>query len=53
MEDISRLQDEMDRLREEDEQVLQQAGEELKSGLSTSQEVIKKYGIVPLSRDSS
>ena len=27
MKDIARLQDEMDRLREEDEQVLQQAGE--------------------------
>ena len=48
MEDIARLQDEIDRLREEDEQVLQQAGEELNAGLSTSQDMIKNYGIVPL-----
>jgi Up-regulated During Septation len=53
MEDIARLQDEMDRLREEDEQVLQQAGEELNAGLSVSQDLIKKYGVVLLSRDSS
>ena len=53
MEDLARLQDEMDRLREEDDQVLQQAGEELNAGLSTSQDLIKKYGIVLLSRDSS
>jgi chromosome segregation ATPase len=53
MEDIARLQDEMDRLREEDEQVLQQAGEELNAGLSTSRDLIKKHGIMLLSRDSS
>ena len=53
MEDLARLQDEMDRLREEDDQVLQQAGEELNAGLSTAQDLIKKYGIVLLSRDSS
>ena len=53
MDDIARLQDEMDRLREEDEQVLQQAGEELNAALSTSKDLIKKYGIVLISRDSS
>lgn len=53
MEDLARLQDEMDRLREEDDQVLQQAGEELNAGLSTSQDLVKKYGIVLLSRDAS
>jgi hypothetical protein len=53
MEDLAKLQDEMDRLREEDDQVLQQAGEELNAGLSTSQDLIKKYGIALLSRDSS
>ena len=53
MDDIARLQDEMDRLREEDEQVLQQAGEELNAALSASKDLIKKYGIVLISRDSS
>ena len=53
MEDLGRLQDEMDRLREEDEQVLQQAGEELNAGLSTSKDLVKKYGIMLIARDSS
>jgi hypothetical protein len=53
MEDLARLQVEMDRLREEDDQVLQQAGDELNAGLSTSQDMIERFGIVLLSRDSS
>ena len=53
MEDLARLQNGMDRLRDEDDQVLQQAGEELNAGLSTSLDLIKKFGIVLLSRDSS
>ena len=53
LEDLGRLQDEMERLREEDERVLQQAGEELNAGLSTIQDLIKQYGIVLFSRDSS
>jgi hypothetical protein len=53
MEDLARLQAEMDRLRGEDDQVLQQAGEELNAGLSTSQDMIERFGIVLLSRDSS
>lgn len=35
----------MDQIRE-DEHVLQQAGEELNAALSTSKDLIKKYGIV-------
>ncbi|KAF8806306.1 hypothetical protein BYT27DRAFT_7191636 [Phlegmacium glaucopus] len=53
MEDLARLQDEMDRLREDDEGGLRQAGEELDAGLSILQDLIKKYGIVLFSRDST
>ena len=48
MEGLARLQDEMDRLREGGDQVLQQTAEEYNAGLSTSQNMIKKYEIVLL-----
>ena len=57
MKDLARLRDEINRLRENDEPVLQQAGKEpnaeLDAGLSKSQDLIKRHGIVLLSRDSS
>ncbi|PFH51338.1 hypothetical protein AMATHDRAFT_59425 [Amanita thiersii Skay4041] len=53
MEDLARLQDEMERLREEDLQALQRAHQELDEGLSVLQALIQSHGIVLFSREST
>ena len=44
MKDLERLHNEIDRLREEDGGVLQQAGEEINAGLSALKDLINTYG---------
>ncbi|TFK43828.1 Up-regulated during septation-domain-containing protein [Crucibulum laeve] len=53
IEDLTRLQDEMDRLRDEDAAALQKANAELDSGLAVLQNLVKQHGIVLFSRDGS
>ncbi|RDB19786.1 hypothetical protein Hypma_012893 [Hypsizygus marmoreus] len=53
MDDLARLQDEMDTQREEDARALQKANEELDGGLDAVQGLMKQHGIVLFSRDSS
>ncbi|GLB34140.1 putative protein up-regulated during septation [Lyophyllum shimeji] len=53
MDDLSRLQEEMDRLRDEDERALQQAHAELDTGLDALRSLVQQHGIVLFSRDSS
>ncbi|KAF4575300.1 hypothetical protein EYR40_004962 [Pleurotus pulmonarius] len=53
MEDLARLQDEMERMREEDRTLLQNANEELDAGHSAIRELMQKHGVVLYSRDSS
>jgi len=53
MDDLARLQDEMDRVREDESRAAQETNEELASGLSVLQSMIKSHGIVLFSRDSS
>lgn len=53
MEDLARLQQEMDRALDEDERILQSTNEELDAGLEALQSLVKQHGIVLFSRDSS
>ncbi|KAF8897864.1 Up-regulated during septation-domain-containing protein [Infundibulicybe gibba] len=53
MEDLARLKDEMDRLREEDAVALRQANDELDSGLFALRNLIQQHGIVLFTRESS
>ncbi|KAG6902457.1 hypothetical protein C0995_016318 [Termitomyces sp. Mi166 len=53
MEDLARLQQEMDRAREEDERALQRANEELDAGLDALRSLVKQHGIVLFSRNPS
>ncbi|KDQ29687.1 hypothetical protein PLEOSDRAFT_1093099 [Pleurotus ostreatus PC15] len=53
MEDLARLQDEMERMREEDRTSLQNANEELDAGHAAIRELMQKHGVVLYSRDSS
>lgn len=53
MEDLARLQQEMDDMRDEDQRALQQAHEELDTGLEALQSLVKRHGIVLFSRDPS
>ena len=53
MEDLARLQDEMERTKEEDLEVLRTAGHELEDGLAAVDVLMQTYGIALFSRDSS
>ncbi|KAF8622113.1 hypothetical protein AX15_007248 [Amanita polypyramis BW_CC] len=53
MEDLARLQDEMERLREDDIAVLQRAGEELEDGIGAMEMLVQTHGVVLFSRDIS
>ncbi|TFK66568.1 hypothetical protein BDN72DRAFT_823239 [Pluteus cervinus] len=53
MDDLARLQDEMDRLREQDRTELQKANQDLDGGLDALRTLVKQHGIVLFSRDSS
>ncbi|KAJ6458632.1 Up-regulated during septation-domain-containing protein [Mycena vitilis] len=53
MEDLSRLQDETERMRGEDADALQRAQQELEDGLSALRALIKQFGIPTFSRDST
>ncbi|KAG5652093.1 hypothetical protein H0H81_006313 [Sphagnurus paluster] len=53
MNDLARLQQEMERIRDEDQQALQQAHTELDKGLDALRQLVTKHGIVLFSRDSS
>lgn len=53
MEDLARLQDEMERMKEDDLEVLRTAGQELEDGLAAVDVVMQTYGIALFSRDSS
>ncbi|KAK2465994.1 hypothetical protein APHAL10511_001635 [Amanita phalloides] len=53
MEDLARLQEEMEQVRNEDLEVLQVAGQELEDGIGAVQMLMQTYGIVLFSRDST
>ncbi|KAF9534120.1 Up-regulated during septation-domain-containing protein [Crepidotus variabilis] len=53
LEDLSKLQEEMDKIRDEEQRGAMETNEELNAGLATLQFLIKKHGIVLFSRDSS
>ncbi|KAG5648765.1 hypothetical protein DXG03_000113 [Asterophora parasitica] len=53
MDDLARLQQEMDAVREEDSRALQDAHSELDAGLDALGTLVKDHGIVLFSRDSS
>ncbi|KAF5388184.1 hypothetical protein D9615_000695 [Tricholomella constricta] len=53
MDDLARLQQEMDSLRDEDARALQEAHSELDAGLDALRTLVKQHGIVLFSRDSS
>ncbi|KAG6891308.1 hypothetical protein C0992_009189 [Termitomyces sp. T32_za158] len=53
MEDLARLQQEVDTAREEDERVLQRTNEELDAGLGALRSLVKQHGIVLFSRNTS
>ncbi|KAG6843723.1 hypothetical protein H0H87_009343 [Tephrocybe sp. NHM501043] len=53
MEDLARLQQEMDRVRDEDERALQEAHGQLDTGLDALRSLVKQHGIVLFSRDPS
>ncbi|KAG6841855.1 hypothetical protein C0991_006263 [Blastosporella zonata] len=53
MEDLARLQEEMDSARDDNERALQQAHGELDSFISSLRSLVKHHGIVLFSRDSS
>lgn len=53
MDDLARLQDEMDAVREEDAAALGKAHRELDEGLHALQALVKQYGIIGFSREPS
>jgi len=53
MDDLARLQEEMDRMRDEEDLTIRQSQDEMASGLAILQSMVKTYGIVLFSRDSS
>ncbi|KAG6813037.1 hypothetical protein H0H92_014572 [Tricholoma furcatifolium] len=53
LDDLARLQQEMDRTREEDQQALQHAHGELDSGLEALRLLVQRHGIVLFSREPS
>lgn len=53
MEDLARLQDEMDRLRDEDGAALQKANQELNDGVEFLRTLVNRHGIVLFSRAPS